>query len=93
MANKRLRIFHEGTEITDRTELRNGKANPFGWSQHEVWAPNGLLGMERIGWLESGAPMDFIDGFTFTVEDIPEGEPLYYEDGYVQPNRAAPPTV
>ncbi len=49
-------------EISDDIELRNGKSNPFGWSQHEIWYDN-----QRIGWIESG-DIDLNDGYTYTEE-------------------------
>jgi hypothetical protein len=33
----RLTFTKDGKDILEGIELRNGKANPFGWSQHEVW--------------------------------------------------------
>lgn len=57
----RLTIFKEGKDISDDVSLENGKANPFGWSQYEVHHEG-----KRIGWIESGHPMDFEEGYTFT---------------------------
>ena len=36
-------------DISDDVEFKNGKGNPFGWSQEEIWH-NGKC----IGFLESG---------------------------------------
>ncbi len=36
-------------DISDEIELKNGKGNPSGWSQQEIWHDNKI-----IGWLESG---------------------------------------
>jgi hypothetical protein len=33
---KTLWFTKDGSDIQD-VELKNGKANPFGWSTHEVW--------------------------------------------------------
>lgn len=49
------RILRNGQDVSAVVELRNGKANPFGWSQFEVWHGN-----KRIGFLESGA-LDITD--------------------------------
>ena len=65
MTTKRLRVWWEDVEISDEIELVNGKANPFGWSQYEIH-----YGGERIGWLESGCPSDFVEGFRFETEEI-----------------------
>lgn len=55
-------------DISDDCSLQNGKSNPFGWSQYEVHYQG-----KRIGWIESGYPMDFEEGFTFeTKEENPE---------------------
>lgn len=58
----RLTIYKDAQDISDEVSLENHKSNPFGWSQAEIHY-NG----ERIGWLESGQPMDFIEGFSFSV--------------------------
>jgi len=60
----RLKIFCEDMEISDEVSLENGKANPFGWSQYEIHYEG-----QKIGWLESGRPMDFEEGFTFVLEE------------------------
>ena len=49
-------------DISNEIELKNGKGNPFGWSQHEIHYDG-----KKIGWLESGTPQDFIDGYSFEV--------------------------
>ena len=49
-------------DISDQIELKDGKANPFGWSQYRMeW--NG----ETLGWLESGSP-------SITAENIQMAE-------------------
>ena len=60
----RLSIFWEGEDISDDVELVNGRALPGGWSQHEIHYAD-----ERIGWLESGYPSDFREGFTYTLTE------------------------
>lgn len=37
-------------DVSNELHLKNGKANPYGWSQYEVWHNE-----KKIGWLESGA--------------------------------------
>lgn len=61
MSTTRLTIFKEGVDVSDDVELKNGKSNPFGWSQYEVHHDG-----KRIGWIESGFAMDFIEPYTFT---------------------------
>lgn len=53
-----------GRDVSQEIELKNGKANPFGWSQYEVHHEG-----KMIGWLESGDPSDFRDGYTFSIVD------------------------
>lgn len=65
MAKHRLLVFHDGQDISDSLELKNGKGNPFGWSQHELHYQG-----HRIGWLESGYPESFEGGYTWKIEDI-----------------------
>lgn len=75
-----LRVFKlaNGTadvEITDEIELRDGRALPGGWSQHKimhVYEINALPVEDHVGWLESGVPSDFQEGYRFEVEDIDE---------------------
>jgi hypothetical protein len=66
---RRLTIFHTGeggtpVDVSNDCTLENRKANPNGWSQAEVHHSG-----KRIGWMESGYPMDFEKGYTFTDED------------------------
>ena len=64
--NTRLIIYDKNKkDIFNDVELKNGKANPFGWSQYEIYYKR-----KRIGWLESGYPMDFEKGFTFKIEEL-----------------------
>lgn len=44
------RVSLESKDVSSELHLKNGKANPFGWSQYEVWHND-----KQIGWLESGA--------------------------------------
>jgi hypothetical protein len=53
-----------GRDVSDEIELKNGRASLF-WSQYEVHH-----GGKRVGWLESGCPSDFVDGYT--AEERPE---------------------
>lgn len=65
-----------GIDITDGIELRNGKSNPFGWSQYEVWLREqaGEDWIEyQIGGIECGTPFGMIEGFGFrTAPATPE---------------------
>jgi hypothetical protein len=58
----------DGVDISNELETKNGKANPFGWSQSELWHKN-----NQIGWVECGA-VDLFDGYTKkeAVEEIVE---------------------
>lgn len=58
----RLTIYKGDQDISDDCSLENRKASPFGWSQSEIHYQG-----QRIGWLESGYPMDFIDGYSFKI--------------------------
>ena len=61
MATTIVKIYKGEKEISNDVTLENGKSNPFGWSQHEVHYQG-----KRIGWIESGCPTDFEEGYTFT---------------------------
>lgn len=67
MSTTRVFIYDpDGNDISDEIELKNGKSNPFGWSQHEIWwerKMNGADISESIGWVECGA-FDLKKGFT-----------------------------
>lgn len=75
-----LRVFKlaNGTsdeEISDALELRDGRALPGGWSQYKifhVYEINGLPLEDFVGWLESGCPSDFEEGYRFEVEELPD---------------------
>lgn len=58
----RLTIYKGEQDISDNVSLENRKSNPFGWSQSEIHYQS-----ERIGWLESGEPMDFKEGYSFKI--------------------------
>jgi hypothetical protein len=71
----RLTFTKDGKDILEGIELRNGKANPFGWSQHEVWLVElgGMFGGEtmvehHIGNLECGAPWDMAESYGFRID-------------------------
>ena len=70
MTCTRAYIFDpEGRDISDEIELKNGKSNPFGWSQHEIWLTKNINGAslsERIGWVESGN-FDLVQGYTHKI--------------------------
>lgn len=65
----RLFIYKGGTDVSNAVTLVNGKGNGCGWTQHEIHH-NG----KRIGWLESGYPMDFIEGYTYIETDAGRAE-------------------
>ena len=73
---QRLRVWCGDKEISDDMETAGGRTLPGGWSSHElVYVEKDATGHAsapvHVGWLESGAPMDFADGFRFEVEDTP----------------------
>jgi hypothetical protein len=53
-------------DVSNECEFKEGKANPFGWSQYEVHH-----GGRRIGWIESGNPMHFVEPYSYEL--VPEG--------------------
>lgn len=53
-------------DISNDIELKNGKSNPFGWSQEEVHYEG-----KRIGFLECGA-FDMDEGYS--VDSKKEGD-------------------
>ena len=60
VGSKFLHFTWNGEDITEDVTYENGKANPFGWSQYEI-----TFADERIGWLESGYPIDMKEGFAY----------------------------
>jgi hypothetical protein len=67
----RLTFTKNGVDITEGIELRNGRALPGGWSQHEVWLkePAGEGEIEyQIAILECGAPSCLAEGFSFRID-------------------------
>ena len=56
-----------GKDISDNIELKNGKSNPFGWSQYEIHYQG-----RRIGWLENG-DFDMDDGFSAEIIEESNG--------------------
>ena len=67
MANTRVFIYDkDGNDISDEIELKNGKSNPFGWSQHQIWWTRNINGAEisdNIGSVDSGHFI-FTQGFS-----------------------------
>ncbi len=61
---ERLIIYKDKIDISDDCSFEKRKGNPFGWSQSEIHYKD-----KRIGWLESGYPMDFEKGYTFEVKE------------------------
>lgn len=69
---QRLWFTKDGQDIRDGLDLRNGRANPFGWSTYEVWVTEqgGECEVElHIGDLYCGEPINMIDGYGFRYED------------------------
>lgn len=54
-------------DISNDVEFKNGKGNPFGWTQEEIWHDG-----KRIGWYESGDVDIQEPGYRFTL--TPESE-------------------
>lgn len=81
---RRLIFTKDGHDLTEGVELRNGRANPFGWSIHDVWLNvgevyPGAAQEEQIAQLYCGEPIDLAPGISFRIE---EAQPL-----------ASPPTI
>ena len=53
----KLIFTKNGVDILDGIDLRNGKANPFGWSTYEVWLTE-----------HGGEPINLAPGFGFRIE-------------------------
>ena len=67
----KLWFTKDGKYIADGIELRNGKANGFGWSTHEVWLTEhgGETMIEhKIADLYCGSPINLAQGFGFRIE-------------------------
>lgn len=67
----RLLFTKNGKDIEEGIELRNGKANPFGWSTYEVWLTEhgGETLVEYcIGTLYCGEPKDLIEGIGYRIQ-------------------------
>ena len=71
--SRRLLVFDAGgDDISDELELQDGKSNPFGWSQYRLVHVHNINGSkieDFVGWLESGSPMNFVEGYTYKIED------------------------
>lgn len=68
---ERLWFTKNEKDIVAGIELRNGKANPFGWSTHEVWLtePGGETMIEyKIADLYCGEPINCADGIGWRIE-------------------------
>lgn len=54
---KRLILYKGDQDISDDIELRNGKSNPWGWSQSELWHVENVNGAKletKIGLVDCG---------------------------------------
>lgn len=65
MVTTKLFVYKNGVDVSEDLEQKNFKALPTGWSQVEIWHDG-----KRIGWLESGYPMDFIEGYKAEVQPL-----------------------
>ena len=69
---KTLWFTKDGSDIQD-VELKNGKANPFGWSTHEVWVTEhtsgGVVDEHKIADLYCGSPINVAPGYSFRFEE------------------------
>jgi hypothetical protein len=68
---ERLTFTKNGKDITEGIDLRNGKANPFGWSTYEVWLtePAGMIMDEhKIADLYCGEVKNLAEGYSFRIE-------------------------
>jgi len=65
-----LWIRKEGVDVTEECSFKNGRGNPFGWSQHELWHADRLIGTVDSGDVQLSAA-----GYTWeTTEDEEEEE-------------------
>lgn len=73
MSTTRIFIYDfDGNDISEEIELKTGKGNPFGWSQHQIYwtrIVNGAELSERIGSVDSG---HFIFSKGFTHKEVKE---------------------
>jgi hypothetical protein len=71
MMPHKLIFIKDGKDINEGVDLRNGKANPFGWSQYEVWlTEHGGEAMieHKIADLYCGEPINLAEGYSFRIE-------------------------
>jgi len=71
---RRLWFTKGGVDLVEGIELRNGRANPWGWSVYEVWYtdPGYEVPVELcIGRLYCGEPQGLMEGFGYRVEEVP----------------------
>ena len=67
MATTRLLIFLNGHDISDDLKLKDGKANPWGWSQYKVCHKGNFLGFIESGYFEMEPAAQAL-GYTFQEE-------------------------
>lgn len=72
-APTRLWFTHNGRRLIGGVELRNGRANAFGWSAYEVWRVRpepypGAVDEEKIADLYCGRVINLKDGYGFEEE-------------------------
>jgi hypothetical protein len=68
----KLIFTKNGIDITEGIDLRNGKANPFGWSTYEIWLTERLEETlteidRKIGDLYCGEPRNMVEGFNWRI--------------------------
>lgn len=66
---------HFDHDILEDVELRNGRANGFGWSTHEVWVKEhgGECMVDvHIADLYCGEPINVIAGYGFRIAEMPD---------------------
>ena len=72
MPRTRLIIHYRGQDVSDDIELKDGKANPFGWSQYRLvhLRQHGMVTVEHpVGWLYCGKPQLEDADYSFEMVD------------------------
>ena len=74
----RLWFTEDGQDIIHGIELRNSRANGFGWETHEVWLVKpeqypGAVDERKIGDIYCGEPINMVPGFGWRMESGGDG--------------------